>query len=90
MAKGVKQFVAEANAAIKTVTVEEAKGLVGQPGVVFLDVRDADELRRTGRIPGAAHVSRGMLEFGADPTMPSHNKALDPAKRIVVSCAGKS
>ncbi|MEX2650282.1 MAG: rhodanese-like domain-containing protein [Alphaproteobacteria bacterium] len=86
MAKGVKQMLAEANAAVKSTTVEQAKALVGAPGVVFLDVRDADELRKTGTIPGAVHASRGMLEFFADAESPYHKPALDRTKRLVVNC----
>ncbi|MBM3583321.1 MAG: rhodanese-like domain-containing protein [Alphaproteobacteria bacterium] len=87
MPKGYQQMVAEANAVIKAVSVDDAKKLVGQPGVVFLDVRDADELRKTGTIPGAVNASRGMLEVYADPASPSHKAAIGGAKRLVVNCA---
>jgi rhodanese-related sulfurtransferase len=86
MPRGYRQFVAEANAAIKAIDVEAASKLVGQPGVVFVDVREADELRKTGTIPGAVHASRGLLELYADPEGPGHKPALDRTKTLVVNC----
>jgi rhodanese-related sulfurtransferase len=87
MPKSVKDMLAEASAAVKTITAAEAKDLIGAPDVVFLDVRDGPELAKTGTIPGAVHVSRGMLEFAADPESPYHKPALDRSKRLVVNCA---
>ncbi len=86
MTRGYRQMVAEANAVIKTIKIDEASRLVGDPGVVFVDVRDADELRKTGTIPGAVHASRGLLELYADPDGPGHKPALDRTKRLVVNC----
>lgn len=87
MAKGMKDYLAEANAVIHAVDVATAKGLVGDPNVVFLDVREPPELANTGRIPGSVHVPRGLLEFQADPTSPMYKAELDQSKKIVVNCA---
>lgn len=87
MTKGMKDYLAEANAVVHAVDIATAKGLVGDPNVLFLDVREPPELAQTGRIPGAVHVPRGLLEFQADPTSPAYKAELDPSKRIVVSCA---
>ena len=87
MAKGIKDYMAEAKAAIKEIDVAEAKGMVGDPNVVFLDVREPPEVANTGRIPGAVHVPRGLLEFQADPNAPTHKAELDPSKKIVINCA---
>lgn len=87
MAKGAKEFLAEANAQVKAIDVAAAKQLVGNPDVVFLDVREPGELAQTGKIPGAVHVPRGLLEFQADPSSPAHNARLDPSKQIVINCA---
>ncbi|MGH6886305.1 MAG: rhodanese-like domain-containing protein [Geminicoccales bacterium] len=86
MAKGSKQMMAEANAAIDRISVEEAQALLGDPSVIFLDVREGAELDRSGRIPGALHASRGFLEFKADPESPGHDLALERGKRVVVYC----
>ena len=85
--KGVKQLVDEANARIRTVTVEEAKASFGDPGVVFVDVRDVRELERDGMIPGAFHAPRGMLEFWVDPDSPYYKPVFGSGKRFILYCA---
>ena len=62
-----KQLVDEASARITTISVEEAKGNFGHPGVLFVDIRDVRELDREGMIPGAFRAPRGVLEFRVDP-----------------------
>jgi rhodanese-related sulfurtransferase len=57
---------------------------------VVVDVREADERVATGSIPGAVHVPRGLLEFRADPSHPSHDPRLDPAADVLVYCAAGS
>lgn len=85
--RGVQQMMAEANAVIETITVEEALRLVDDPGTVFIDIRERVELNETGRIKGASHAPRGHLEFHADPDNPRHVPALSSGKRIVLYCA---
>ncbi len=68
--KGYKQLVAEANAEIVTLSAGDAIALVGQPEVVFVDLRDPRELEREGKMPGAFACTRGMLEFWIDPESP--------------------
>jgi rhodanese-related sulfurtransferase len=87
MPKSYKEMVAEANASVRSLGPEEAKALVGQPNVLFVDVREPEELRKTGKIPGAVHAVRGLLEYYADPESPAHKRQLDPAKRIIINCA---
>jgi rhodanese-related sulfurtransferase len=87
MVKSAAEMVAEANAAVGTVSVEEAKRLVGKDDVVFVDVREGAELATQGKIPGAVHAPRGHLEFYADPTAPRHLPELASGKRLVVYCA---
>jgi rhodanese-related sulfurtransferase len=86
MVKKAADLVAEANAAIETLSVAEAKALVGKADVVFVDVRDGAELAKQGKIPGAVHAPRGLLEFFADPTAPVHKPELASGKRLVVYC----
>ena len=85
MAKDVQTMLAEANVAIGTVSVEEVRALLGDAGVLILDVREPGEVEK-GKIVGAIAVPRGLLEFEADPASPLHNPALDRAKRVVVTC----
>ena len=84
--RGIKDMVAAANAEIVTVPVEEAKALVGAEDVVFVDLRDPRELDREGRIPGAFHCPRGMLEFWVDPESPYHKPVFASGKRFVFFC----
>jgi rhodanese-related sulfurtransferase len=86
MVKKAAELVAEANAAVGTITVEEAKLLLERGDIQFVDVRDAAELDRHGRIPGAVHAARGMLEFYADPTSPAHKPELASGKRLILYC----
>jgi rhodanese-related sulfurtransferase len=87
MTKGYKQLVAEANAAVKTLSVDEAVAAVGKPDVAFIDVREPEEIARDGRIPGAEPAPRGMLEFYADPDSPYHKTVFSSGKKIVLYCA---
>ncbi|KAB2862362.1 MAG: rhodanese-like domain-containing protein [Anaerolineae bacterium] len=87
MEKGLKQLVAEANAAVETVAVSEAMKQLQMDEIVFIDIRDLPELQRDGKIPGAVHASRGMLEFHADPESPYHKTAFASGKKLILYCA---
>ena len=86
--KGFRQLLAEANVEIQTYTPEEAMKLVGQPDVLFVDLRDPRELEREGRMPGAFPCTRGMMEFWIDPDSPYHKPVFAEPKRFVFFCAG--
>ncbi|WP_372624935.1 rhodanese-like domain-containing protein [Falsiroseomonas sp.] len=85
--KTVQDMLAAANAEVPRIPAEEAKAMAGQPQVVLLDVRDAAEVKASGKAKGALAVSRGLLEFRADPQSPLHDAAFDRAKTIIVYCA---
>ena len=84
---GIKEMVANANAEIETVSVDAAKGLLGRDDVIFVDLRDPRELEREGKIPGAFHCPRGMLEFWVDPESPYHKPVFASGKKFVFYCA---
>jgi rhodanese-related sulfurtransferase len=86
--KSVMDMVAEASAEIETLTVEQARTLLGQPGVTFIDLRDPRELWREGGIPGAVNVTRGMLEFWIDPASPYHKPLFGSGDKFVFFCGG--
>ena len=86
MTSSVKQMIEAANAVVPRITPARARELIGQ-GALILDVRDAPEVETTGKVQGAVHVSRGMLEFRADPESPYHDKKFDRAKPVIVYCA---
>jgi rhodanese-related sulfurtransferase len=88
MAKTSKQLVDEAMGRIETLSVDEAKALYGRDDVVFVDIRDPRELERMGRVPGAFHAPRGMLEFWVDPESPYHKDVFGKDARFVFFCAG--
>jgi rhodanese-related sulfurtransferase len=86
MVQSLAEMMAAARGAVPAITSEEAAALRGRPDVVFLDVRDGEEVAKTGKIAGAIHVSRGMLEFRADETSPSRDPALSKDKTVIVYC----
>ena len=83
----VHALVAAAEREIETLSVEEAVELHGRDDVVFVDMRDIRELGREGRVPGAFHCPRGMLEFWIDPESPYHKPVFAQDKRFVFFCA---
>ena len=85
--QSAKELVTAANTRVLTVRVEDALSLVGDSGTVFVDLRDSAELHRDGKIPGAVHVNRGMLEFALDSTSPNHNSVFSSGKEIIFYCA---
>lgn len=86
--KGYKALLAQAEAEVETIPAGEALDLVSRDDVVLVDLRDPRELEREGRIPGAFHCPRGMLEFWIDPDSPYHKPVFAEDKRFVFFCAG--
>ena len=58
------------------------------PPTVVVDIRDHRELYLKGKIPGAVHAPRGMLEFWVDPASEYHRPVFDPSRRYILYCAG--
>lgn len=85
--KTVKELVDAATAEIETLSVDAAKDAVAAGHAQFVDIRDIRELNREGRIAGAVHVPRGMLEFWIDPTSPYHKPELATDKKLIFFCA---
>jgi rhodanese-related sulfurtransferase len=83
----VKDMLAAANAAVPRIDPKDAAALMKRDDVLFVDVRDLPEVQNSGKVRGAVNVSRGMLEFRADPQSPSHDKSFDPAKTVILYCA---
>ncbi len=86
--KGYKALLAEAEAAIATLDVAEVQAMAGRDDVVLVDLRDPRELEREGRMPGAFHCTRGMLEFWIDPESPYAKPIFQEDKTFVFFCAG--
>ena len=85
--KTAKQLVDEALAQIETLSVEDAQSAVDAGKAQLVDLRDIRELKREGKVDGALHVPRGMLEFWIDPASPYHNEKLATDKKLVFFCA---
>ena len=87
MTTSVKQMLEAANAVVPKITAAEAREMIGKGNTLVVDVRDAPELEKSGKIAGAVHVSRGMLEFRADPDSPYHDKNFAKDKTVILYCA---
>src|SRR5512136_3261222 len=87
MASSVKQMMEAANAAVPRITPAQAREMIAKGNTLVVDVRDAPEVEKSGKIAGAVHVSRGMLEFRADPDSPYHDKNFVKDKTVILYCA---
>ena len=86
MATSVKQMMEAANAAVPKITPAQAKEMIAKGNTLVVDVRDGTEVAASGKVAGAVHVSRGLLEFKADPEAPTHDKAFDKGKTVILYC----
>lgn len=87
MATSVKQLLEAANAVVPKVTPAQAREMMAKGNTLVVDVRDAPELEKSGKVAGAVHHSRGMLEFRADPELPYYDKSFARDKTIIIYCA---
>ena len=87
MGRSIMETVAAAKRDVPAISAPDAAKLLGRENVLFVDVRDPDEVARTGKIAGALNISRGMLEFRADETTPYHNAAFSRDKTLILYCA---
>lgn len=86
MPTSLKDMLSDAHAAVPKVGYAETAALM-QDGALLVDVRDTHEVQATGLAAGAVHVTRGMLEFRADPESPFHDPAFNPERTVVLYCA---
>jgi rhodanese-related sulfurtransferase len=87
VAASLKQMMDEANAAVPRITPAQARDMIAQGNTLVVDVRDAPEVEKSGKVAGAVNVSRGMLEFRADSESPYHDKNFAKDKNVIVYCA---
>jgi rhodanese-related sulfurtransferase len=87
MATNVKQMLEAANAVVPKITPDQAGDMIKKRNTLVVDVRDGAEVAASGRIAGAVNVSRGMLEFRADPESPYHDKTFEKGKTVILYCA---
>jgi len=87
MVTSVKQMLEAANAAVPHVTPAQTREMMANGNTLVVDVRDAPELAVSGKVAGAVHVSRGMLELRADSESPYHDKNFAKDKTVILYCA---
>jgi rhodanese-related sulfurtransferase len=83
----VKEMLEAANAAVPKISPDEAKAMIAKGDALVIDVRDTPEVQASGKVKGAVNVSRGMIEFRADPNVPYHDPAFTKDKTIILYCA---
>ena len=84
----INDLVAAARERIDNLDLEAARAEIANDETLLVDIRDPRERWRDGTIPGAKHVTRGMLEFWADPESPYYKPFFEFDRRIVLYCAG--
>jgi rhodanese-related sulfurtransferase len=87
MTRTAGQMVAEAKQQVENLTVEQVAAEISSNDLLLVDIREPQERRDKGSIPGAVSAPRGMLEFWADPSTPYHREEFDPDRRTVLYCA---
>jgi rhodanese-related sulfurtransferase len=87
MKRGYQALLDEANAEVEAITPQVAAALAERDDVTLVDIRDIRELTREGKVPGAIHAPRGMLEFWIDPQSPYHREVFASGNTFVFFCA---
>lgn len=85
--KSATDLVKEAKSQIENLNVDQVKAELENGDVTLVDIRESEELKENGVIPGAIHAPRGMLEFYADPSLPYHKPEFQKNRRIILHCA---
>ena len=87
--KSIQNLVSEAMGEIKTINADEAYQKFENNNCNLIDIREINELNNTGRVEGASHIPRGMLEVYLDPNSPIiQNGQVDKNKELILFCAG--
>jgi len=86
MPVSVKQLLSAANEAVPKISADDARKLIAKDALV-VDVRDGTEVAKTGKLKGAVHVSRGMIEFRADADTPYHDPQFRKDRPVILYCA---
>lgn len=85
--KTATDLVKEAKQQIENLTPAQVKEESDKGNSILIDIRESEELKQNGKIPGALHGPRGMLEFYADPSLPYHKPEFEKGNRIILYCA---
>jgi len=85
--KSATDLVKAAKQQIENLTAAQVKEEMDNGNVTIIDIRESEELKQNGTIPGSVHAPRGMLEFYADPSLPYHKPEFNKDNRIILHCA---
>ena len=85
--KTANDLVKEAKLKIEELSPQQVNDELSTGNATLIDIRESEEIKQNGRIPGSVHAPRGMLEFYADSTLPYHKPEFDKSKRIILHCA---
>ena len=86
-AKSATDLVKEAKQQIENLTPQQVEKELINGNATLIDIRESEELKENGKIPGSVHAPRGMLEFYADASLPYHRPEFDKNKKIILHCA---
>ena len=87
--KPLRTLISEIMSQIKTISADEAYEMFQNVNCNLIDIREINELENTGKVEGASHIPRGMLEVYLDPNSPIfQNGQIDQNKEFVLFCAG--
>ena len=87
--KSIQNLVSDAISEIKTINADEAYQKFENNNCNLIDIREINELDNTGRVEGASHIPRGMLEVYLDPNSPIiQSGQIDKNKELILFCAG--
>ena len=87
--KSLQTLISEIMNQIKTISVDEAHEMFQNENCNLIDIREINELENTGKVEGASHIPRGMLEVYLDPNSPVfQNGQIDQNKEFILFCAG--
>jgi rhodanese-related sulfurtransferase len=83
----VKEMLGAARSVVPAIAPQEAAQLAQSGTALIVDVRDGTEVQASGKVKGALHVSRGLLEFKADSESPMYDPRFQKDKTIILYCA---
>ena len=87
--KSISELVSDVIDKIKTINADEAYEMLKNKNCNLIDIRESNELENTGKVEGASHIPRGMLEVYLDPNSPIiQNGQIDKNKEFILFCAG--
>ena len=69
---------------VPAIGVDEVKVVLGRDDVLIVDVREGTEVVASGKVKGAVHASRGMIEFQVDPASPPREPVFSTDKTVIV------